>query len=61
MRLPIHRKKKGIPAGVITRKEAFRRDSIVAPPRRQRRMGAMNYGETGRNDVAKLGAGGNSQ
>ena len=61
MRAPIQRNKKGIPAGVITRKDALMRDDIVVPARRQRRMGVTNYSEAGRNDTAKHSSGRHSQ
>ena len=59
--MPIQRNKKGIPAGVITRKDALVCDEVVAVARRQRDMGALNHGEAGRNGAAKQSAGGHSQ
>ena len=59
--MPIQRNKKGIPAGVITRKDALVRDDIIAAARGQRDMDAANYGQSGRNGAIRRSAGRHSE
>ena len=57
---PIQRRKKGIPTGVIARKDALVRDDSVAA-RVQRNEGAEKKGHTGRNGAVKYSTGRYSQ
>jgi len=58
-RVPIQRNEKGIPAGVITRKDALTRDDIIAA-RRQRNEGVKKKRQPRRNGAAEQSAGGHS-
>ena len=61
MGAPMQRNKKGIPAGVITRKDALARDDIIAATGRQRNESMEKNRQSRRNGAAEQSAGGHSQ
>jgi len=55
-RPPIQKNEKGIPAGVITRKDALVRDDIIAATGRQRNEGVEKNRHARRNGAAEQSA-----